>query len=424
MPTGQAPQGKKIRIPYERFSMFWRVAMIKRAFPPGTFALTALLGTLTALGPLSTDLYLPSLPSIGRAFGADAGRVQLTLSTFVAGFACGLPFYGPLSDRLGRRRVMLVGLITFMIACLGAAMSNSLEMLLACRFLQGIGTAGPAIIARSVVRDLYAGPRAAQELGRMGSIMALVPLAAPMLGVVFEITWGWRANFFASAALVALLGFIMFRHLPETLTKPLDQPFSAGDILKDYADLIRDRRFWPYGVLVASTYAGLLCFLSSSSFLIQGYFGHSHIGFALLFSMIVIAYLAGSMLSQHLAMRHSARAMLMTGGIIQAIAGLMAPLAVAVAPMSAFSIIVPMMLYQVGMGFTLPQSMANAMMPFPDRAGTASSLLTVIQQAGAAIVVAVMSTYIAADPAMLAMVMAFAGMGALAAQFLIRLEKA
>ncbi len=130
----------------------------------GTLGMTILLGLLTAIGPLSTDMYLPSLPSIQQHFGATTGQVQWTLSAYLLGFALGQVFYGPLSDRRGRKRVMLVGLTLYAVANFASALAPSLEVLIGARFVQGLGAAGPLVLARAIVRDLYEGGRRASSL--------------------------------------------------------------------------------------------------------------------------------------------------------------------------------------------------------------------------------------------------------------------
>ncbi|MCE2933472.1 MAG: Bcr/CflA family efflux MFS transporter, partial [Hyphomicrobiales bacterium] len=232
----------------------------------GTLGMTILLGLLTAIGPLSTDMYLPSLPSIQQHFGATTAQAQWTLSAYLLGFALGQVFYGPLSDRRGRKQVMLAGLALYAFANLASAMAPSLEVLIAARFLQGVGAAGPMVLARAIVRDLHEGREAGQMLARMGTIMGIVPAIAPMLGAGIEILSGWRMNFLAVVFLAIALGIAVARRLPETLRQPLVSPFSVREIMRGYGELCRDGRFTSFAVLSAVTYAGLFAFISGSSF--------------------------------------------------------------------------------------------------------------------------------------------------------------
>ena len=157
---------------------------------PGTFALTLLLSFLTALGPLSMDMYLPSLPDIGRTLQVPVLQVQLTISSYLFGFAVGQIFYGPVSDRLGRRPVLLAALVVYALATVGCAAAQSINALIALRFLQALGGAGAIVLARAVVRDLYSGVRAGRELSLMGAITGVAPIVAPVVGGVLQTFFG------------------------------------------------------------------------------------------------------------------------------------------------------------------------------------------------------------------------------------------
>ena len=380
---------------------------------PDTFALTILLGILTALGPLSTDLYLPSLPSIARYFGASSGQAQLTLSAYLIGYAMGLPLYGPLSDRRGRKAVLMFGLVLYGVANVLSSLAPSLEVLVASRWLQGLGAAGPLVIVRAIVRDLYEGRRAAQELARMGSIMGIVPAIAPILGVALELSFGWRANFVATSLLAVALAFWAVAKLPETLVERLQAPFSLRVVLGGFAGLITDRRFLPFGMMAAATYTGLFAFISGSSFVYQLHFRQTPLAFAIAFVIMVAGYVGGSMISQHLAMRREPRRLLLNGAMLQASGGLVMLVAVLMLPASPWALTLPMMLYSAGVGFSLPQSMAGAMLPFPERAGAVSSLLGMLQMGFAAGVGTLVGAFIDRGPIVLAGTIALFGCAAL-----------
>ncbi len=386
---------------------------------PGTFALTILLGFLTALGPLSTDLMLPSLPAIARYFSASNGDAQLVLSAQLTGFALGLPFYGPVSDRRGRKSVLFFGLALYGIASVLATLAPSLEWLIAARLLQGLGASGPIVVTRAIVRDLYEGRRAAQELGRMGTIMGVVPAIAPLFGAGLEIAFGWRANFAACFVLAAALGVWAGMRMPETLRQKLTEPFSLGAMFREFGALLRDRRFFPFGILAAATFAGLFSFISGSSFVYQLQFGVGAFAFALAFGTMTIGYMAGAFTAQRLAIRIEPRRLLLLGALLQAGGGLLM-LALTLSAPSPWGITIPMAIYAAGVGFSLPQSQAGAMMPFPERAGAVSSLLGIIQMGGAAIAGASVGALIDHGPVVLAGAIATFGMISLAVQPLVR----
>ncbi len=245
------------------------------ALRPGTFRLTVLLALLTSMGPLSTDMYLPSLPDISQSMGTDDARTQLTLSVFLFGFAAGMLIYGPLADRLGRKPVLLSGLILFVLASIGCTFSPTIDVLIAGRFVQALGAAGPVVLARAIVRDLYRGPEAGRMLSHMGAIMGLVPAIAPVLGGVLHEAFGWRIIFAIIAALGLALLVLGAFSLPETLKNANRRASSPRQILRDYRHLLQNRGFRFYVAFACLSFAGLFAFISGSSFVLQDNYGLS-----------------------------------------------------------------------------------------------------------------------------------------------------
>lgn len=352
---------------------------------PDTWALTVLLASLTALGPISTDMYLPALPGILRDLDATHASVQLTLSLFLVGFAAGQVVYGPLADRLGRKPVLAAGLALYAVASLACTLAPTIEWLIAARVAQAFGAAGPIVLARAVVRDLYEGPRAGQELARMGSIMGLAPAVAPFFGGLVAASGGWRLVFLVSLVGAVAILLAVWRGLPETLKAREVSPFSVRALVGDFARLLRHPVFAAYLAVVAATYCGLFAFISGSSFVLQDGHGLTPSVYGLAFGACAGAYVVGTLIGQRLAPRRGAETTIALGTGLQAAGGCLMVAAVLVAP-AALSVILPMMVYMVGVGLTLPQAQAVAMMPFPERAGTASALMGVGQMGTAAAV--------------------------------------
>ena len=353
---------------------------------PNTLALTALLGLLTALGPLSTDMYLPSLPAIGLALGADTAAVQLTLSVFLLGFAAGQVVYGPLSDRFGRRPPLLAGLALFVAASVLCALAPTIALLTAARFLQALGAAGPIVLARAVVRDLYEGPAAARELSRMGTIMGFVPAAAPILGGFLQRFLGWQANF-AVATVIGLLGILVVAgKLPETLANAGRGRLSVAGIFAGYAALARHRGFLAWLALMSLTYGGLFAYISGSSFVLQGVYHLGEVAFGVAFAIGVGGYIAGTLIAQVLLPRLGLERTVAFGVIALATGGLSMLVLVLFGPGHPAEIVGPMTLYLAGVGLVMPQAMAGALAPFPQRAGTASSMAGFVQMLTGAII--------------------------------------
>ncbi|MDJ1158817.1 multidrug effflux MFS transporter [Chelatococcus sp. SYSU_G07232] len=353
---------------------------------PDTLAMTAVLALLTALGPLSTDMYLPSLPAIARDFGTTTAAVQATLSAFLFGFAAGQLVYGPLSDKFGRKPVLLGGLALFIAATAACAFAPNVEALILARFFQALGGSGPIVLARAVVRDLYEGPRAGRELSRMGTIMGLVPALAPVLGGFLQTWFGWRSVFLASLLFSLGLGATVVLTLPETLRARSQDPLSLLGVARGFAVLLQHRGYRLYVALSALTYTGLFAFISGSSFVLQGVYGLGEIAFGLSFASVVLGYIAGTVVAQRLVGRLGLDGTIGLGVACLCAGGLVMLGLVLVGTGSSFEITLPMALYTMGVGLTMPQAAAAAMMPFPERAGAASSLLGICQMTLAALV--------------------------------------
>jgi MFS transporter, DHA1 family, multidrug resistance protein len=350
-----------------------------------TLAMTAVLALLTALGPLSTDMYLPSLPAIARDLEATTAGTQMTLSAFLLGFAVGQFVYGPVSDRIGRKPVLLFGLGLFLIASAACTFAPTIEALIGARFVQALGASGPIVLARAMVRDLYEGPRAGRELSRMGTIMGVVPAAAPVVGGLLHEAFGWRANFAAAIVFGAALTALVFARLPETIRVRSPDRIAFGAILRGFRALLAHRAYRIYVALSALAYGGLFVFISGSSFVLQGLYGLDELAYAFSFGVMVVGFIGGTTLAQRLVGRHGLDGTIRFGvAALAAGGGIMLALVAAGVP-SSLAVTLPMALYGVGVGLTMPQSMASAMMPFPDRAGAASSLLGICQMTFAAL---------------------------------------
>jgi DHA1 family bicyclomycin/chloramphenicol resistance-like MFS transporter len=352
---------------------------------PETFALTALLAALSAIGPLTTDMYLPALPDIVRLLDGTTAEGQLTISAYLIGFAAGQVIYGPLSDRHGRKPVLFGAVVLYCFASLICALSTSIEMLIAARALQALGGCGGIVLARAVVRDLYSGSRAGRELSLIGSVMALAPLLAPVAGGIMHTAFGWRSVFF-TLVLAGISGVAaIWLLLPETLAKRAAEPVSFGSMLRSYRVVARNAAYLAYAGLATTSYAGLFAWISVSSFVLQNIYGLNPFNFALAFSIGSLGYMSGAIFAARLVVRIGIDGMIGIGSVAMAAGGFAMVGAVALGSTSWLSLVLPMALYLAGLGLVLPQSIAGAMTPFPDRAGAASALLGFAQQVVAAL---------------------------------------
>jgi DHA1 family bicyclomycin/chloramphenicol resistance-like MFS transporter len=371
--------------------------------------MTVVLALLTALGPLSTDMYLPSLPAIARDLQATTAGAQLTLSAFLLGFAVGQFVYGPVSDRVGRRPVLLFGLGLFTLASLACTLAPSIEALVGARFAQALGASGPIVLGRAIVRDLYEGPRAGRELSRMAAIMGLVPALAPILGGLLHEALGWRSNFAACILFSAALAAVIWIRMPETIRARSPEPLSFLAILAGFRDLLAHPHYRIYVSFSSLAYGGLFAFISGSSFVLQGVYGLDEIAYALSFGFVVLGYIGGSFLAPRIVARRGLDGTIGVGVAALALGGVLMLALVAAGVPSSFAVSGPMAVYGIGVGMTMPQSMASAMQPFPERAGAASSLLGICQMSFAAVVGVGLGQFLGASALPLPLAVAGAG---------------
>jgi DHA1 family bicyclomycin/chloramphenicol resistance-like MFS transporter len=353
---------------------------------PGTTAFIFFLAALTTLGPLATDMYLPSLPAIQAAFATDTSAVQATLSIFLIGTAGSQLIYGPLSDRVGRRPALLVGLGFYVFSSLACMLAQSIEQLMLARFLQALGGGCSMVLARAIVRDVYSGEAAAQMLARMAVIMGLVPALAPLLGGIVQKSFGWESNFIfmsAGGLAIALLTYLKF---PETLPAERRQTARSSGVASQYKRLILDSRFRRYLLIGSFSFAGMFAYISGASFVLQNNYALSPVQFGLCFGTMVLGFIAGSFASARMGGRYGIERMLLIGTSLIFAGGLLLVAAYLVSDKSVLAIILPITIYATGVGITFPQSMAGALTPFPEIAGTASALMGFLQAAFAALV--------------------------------------
>ena len=352
---------------------------------PGTFALTALLAGLSAVGPLTTDMYLPSLPDIARRLDASTAQVQFTISAYLIGFAVGQILYGPISDRHGRKPVLLGAIALYCAASLACALSTSIEMLIVARAFQALGGCGGIVLTRAIVRDIYSGTHAGRELSLIGSVMALAPVIAPIFGGIVQTGFGWRATFLVLVVAGLAGSAIVWSLLPETLRMRASEPVSLPSMLRSYRVVARSPAYHSYLAITSASYAGLFAWISGSAFVLQDLYGLAPFDFGVAFALGSVGYMAGSAIAARLVVRLGLDGVLGLGGCACAAGGLAMTAAVGLGLTSSMSLVLPMAVYLAGLGMVLPQGIAGAMTPFPERAGAASSLFGFVQQTVAAV---------------------------------------
>lgn len=362
--------------------------------PRPSLGLAVLLTTLVALGPLSTDLYLPALPTLARVYATDAARVQLTLSVFLAGFACGQLFYGPLSDRFGRRPILLGGLFLYCIASLGCVLAASIETLIAMRFVQALGACAGPVLGRAIVRDVWGANESARVIAYIGGAMAIAPLVGPTLGGFLTVLFGWQANFAALALFSAVQCVAVARMLAESNLQRDPRATTLRAMAANFGRLLADRRYVGYLLTFSFSYSALFAFISGSSFVLSARFGLAPQIYGMCFGIVVAGYLCGSLLSGRLVRRCGSDRLLAAGAWLGALAGAamwglewwLERGGIRHGLPGLAAILAPMFFCTVATGLVMPNAIGRALAPYPAMAGSASALMGFCQMSIAALV--------------------------------------
>ncbi|HMA31000.1 MAG TPA: multidrug effflux MFS transporter [Casimicrobiaceae bacterium] len=348
---------------------------------PGAGALTLLLGALIALAPLTMDIYLASMPSMAQALLSTADEVQLTLSIYMYAWGCAQLAAGPLSDRYGRRPALLWGLGIFVVASVVCALSRNVWTLIGGRLVQGLMMAPIAVIPRAIARDLYTGEKAAHLLSLMGVVLGIAPIVAPIIGSHLHVWFGWQANFVFVAAFGAVLFAWTLVALPETLHDGDPRATDPRVVAANYSRLLRSRRYLVYLLVAAFGQSGLFAFLAGSSFVFVSAMGRGETGFSWLFGSVMLGNLTGATISSRLVRRVGIDRLIGVGTALMLAAGAaLAGLAV-LRVNHPLAVVAPMFTFMVALMMTMPGAVAAALTPFPDIAGSASSLLFFVQLA-------------------------------------------
>lgn len=358
-----------------------------------------LLTALVATGPVSTDLYLPSLPGLANSFEALESQAQLTLSSFIFGMAIAQLAYGPLADRFGRRPILLIGLSIYAIASAISLFAPTIEILIAARFIQGAGGCAAPVLARAIVRDRWGLESAARIMSIMSSVAALAPAVGPIIGGVLETYFGWRGSFVAML-IYGLAGLLLTAMiLPETIRHRDSEATRPSRMIRHYSTMLSYRRF--VGCVLANgfAYGAIFSYISGSSFVLIQYVGLKPYQYSFCFSAAVIGYIIGATASARLSYRHDVFTVMRRGAVVTTIAATALLMTAWVLPVldayalrgisGAVAIVAPVAVIFVGLGLVLPNSQAAAIAPFPQQAGAASGLLGFLVLATAALIGAI-----------------------------------
>lgn len=352
---------------------------------PSYARLALILGTLAAFGPLSIDMYLPALPTIAIDFGVTTAAVQQTLSAFFIGLAVGQLFYGPISDRWGRRAPLLFGCAMYTVVSLGCALAPSVTGLMGLRFLQALGSSAGVVIGRSVVRDLFDERESARMYSFLVLVMGIAPITAPLIGGQVLAAFGWRAIFLVLAAFGLLCLLMVWFGLEESLPRAHRSASSLGHVLRGYGGLLADGRFMGFALAGGLASAAMFAYISGSAFVFIELNGVPPAHFGFYFGANAFGLIAVSQLNRRLLERYTSAHLLRLALSITAGAALLL-FAATLAGIGGFPLMLVLLFITIAStGMVGPNATALAMAPYGRKAGSASALLGATQFAAGAL---------------------------------------
>jgi DHA1 family bicyclomycin/chloramphenicol resistance-like MFS transporter len=333
-----------------------------------------LLTLLMGIQPISTDLYLPALPTVQHELGASLDAAQLTLSTLVICFGLSQLVCGPLADRYGRRPLLLGGMLLYTAASLFGIGAQSIEALIVWRGLQGVAMAAAVTCARSIIRDLYDPFDGARVLSKALTGLGFIAAASPVSGG-FIVEWlDWRAALSMLAAFGALTLLVVAWRFEETIPARDRQATRIAVLWRNWSEVLANPTFRAWTLLSAATYGGLFFMLAGSSFVLIGVLGASRSEYGLLLGSMSFAYISGTVLCRRLLRRFGLRRTVAIGAVFSLGGGVMMAALSLAGVHTIWAILLPQYLYAIGHGVHQPCGQAGAVGPFPQKAGTAASL--------------------------------------------------
>ncbi|MDR9466619.1 Bcr/CflA family multidrug efflux MFS transporter [Marinospirillum sp.] len=381
--------------------------------------LIVLLAALVAFGPLSIDMYLPSLPLIAADLGAAQADIQLTISSFLIGLFIGMLFYGPLSDKLGRRPLLLGGITLYLLASIACFLAVSAEWLIAARFLQALGAAAASVLARAIVRDLFPLNEAARVLSLMHLVTMIATLIAPLVGGYLIMLTGWRALFVVLFVFAALVLLFSVWKIPET-HHGSSRGSSFLAVYKAYGLILLQPVAVGYILCMSLTFAGMFAYITASPFIYIEYFGVAPQVYAWLFSLNIGGIILLVSLNARYVGRFGTQRLLWLGAALAAASGLLLLFA-GVSGWGGLPLIVVALLGFVSVtGVLGANCMASLLSRFPEQAGAAAGIAVATQFGTGALASGLVSWLHDGTPLAMSLIIGLLGCGSLAALTLTR----
>ena len=383
--------------------------------PRSSRGIALLLAALSSLGPFSIDTYLPSFHEIGSRLNATPIEVQQTLSAYLLSFAAMTLWHGAISDRFGRRRVILVALALFAGASAGCALSNSIGQLWFWRAMQGVTAGAGIVISRAIVRDLFDGAAAQRLMAQITMMFALAPAIAPLVGGQLQDWLGWRAVFAFLVGATVALWLACWKLLPETLPPEKRQPFKPRYLLDTYRKVLTTPSFLFASGGLATNFCGFFVYVLSAPVFLMNHLGLPETAFLWLFGPSMCGLMSGSWVIGKIAGKRTPEAAVTYGYVVMGSAALLNVTINLTLPPGVPWNVIPIFIYTFGMALTTPRLTLFALDPFPAQRGLAASCQTFLQAGFNGFVAAIVAPLVWGSTLSLALAMtAFVSLGALA----------
>ncbi len=362
------------------------------------FKIALILGLLSAIGPFAIDMYLPALPAIGQALGADSASVQMSLTAFFIAIGLGQMFYGPVSDMVGRKPPLYVGLALFAACSIGCALTSDIHVLIVLRFFQGMGAAAGMVIPRAIVRDLHTGTEAAKLMSLLMLVFSVSPILAPLTGSAVIALSSWRGVFWAVTVAALAATVMMATMLDETRGAEERVDSSFGGALRGYGFLLRDRHFMGLVLIGSFAISGFFIYLANSPFVMIDHYGLTPTQYSLAFALNAASFIGVSQLSGVLGERFGMVPVVKAAALASAVA-VLALLAYFLAGGERLWVLIAgYLVASAFMGLVIPMTSVLSLEEHGEIAGTASALLGTIQMLTGAVLMAVSGPFIGGKP--------------------------
>lgn len=336
------------------------------------------LSLLMGFASISTDLYLPAMPAMGQSLSVNESLIALTISGYLVGFSLGQLIWGPISDRLGRRPIVAVGLILFIIGSAGCAISENLTVIIIWRVVQAFGACASVALSRAMVRDIYEGNKAAQMLSTLLAVMAIAPLIGPLLGGQIVTFASWRAIFWTLVG-IGIITLIALYTIPETLPPKARNLEPIKKAIFEYFKLLKSRQLLGYTGICGFLYAGIFAYVAGTPFAYISYYHVPVQYYGFLFALGIIGIMIANIINTRMVPKLGYKKMLLAGVVFTTLSAISAAIASKTGWGGLWGIVVPLFLFNSTSGFVVANAITGALENFPKQAGAVSALIGSIQ---------------------------------------------